>query len=105
MASFDDGTVHIDFDYRQVTVDGKPVDLTPTLYELLTAFVRHQGQVLSPERLIELAWDDPPNGLSAARVEYVVHRLRRKLWWDRLGNDGSPLETVPGHGFRWRPVT
>jgi DNA-binding response OmpR family regulator len=56
MAFFDDGAVHIDFDHRQVTVGGKPVDLTPSLYELLAAFIRHQGQVLSPERLIELAF-------------------------------------------------
>lgn len=105
MDSFDDGTVHIDFDHRQVAVEGTPVDLSPTLYEVLAALVRHQDQVLSPERLMELAWGRPTNALSPSRLQYVVFRLRDKLGWDRLGNDSSPLETVQGQGFRWRSMT
>ena len=72
---------------------------TPTEFRLLAALVRHAGQVLSADQLIELAWDDP-SGLAPNRVKYAVLRLRRKLGWDEP--DNSPLETVRGFGYRYR---
>lgn len=99
--TFDDGRIRVDFRQQQVTLDGLPVPLTPTEYRLLTALVRHTGQVLSSEQLIELAWDDSTR-LGADRVKYTVLRLRRKLRW--VDGDGSPLETVRGFGYRYRPL-
>ncbi len=80
-------------------LDGQAVVLTPTEYRLLAAMVRHAGQILSADQLIELAWDDP-SGLAPARVKYAVLRLRRKLGWDDA--EASPLETVRGFGYRYR---
>jgi DNA-binding response OmpR family regulator len=98
-AVFDDGVVRVDFVHQQVLLDGQAVVLTPTEYRLLAAMVRHAGQILSADQLIELAWDDP-SGLAPARVKYAVLRLRRKLGWDDA--DTSPLETVRGFGYRYR---
>jgi DNA-binding response OmpR family regulator len=97
--TFDDGRIRIDFAHQQVTMAGEQVLLTPTEYRLLSALVRHAGQILSADQLIELAWDDP-SGLAPARVKYAVLRLRRKLLWD--SPDDSPLETVRGFGYRYR---
>jgi DNA-binding response OmpR family regulator len=99
-AVFDDGRIRVDVTHQEVTVGGEPVLLTPTEYRLLTTLVRHAGQVLSADQLIELAWDDP-SGLAPARVKYAVLRLRRKLAWDDTAD--SPLETVRGFGYRYRP--
>ncbi len=96
---FDDGVLRLDFTRQEVLVDGEAVALTPTEYRLLAALVRHAGQVLSADQLIELAWDDP-SGLAPARVKYAVLRLRRKLGWDGPGR--TPLETVRGFGYRYR---
>ena len=96
---FDDGTLHVDFAHQEVTIDGDPVVLTPTEYRLLATLARHQGQVLSSDQLIELAWDDP-SGLAPSRVKYAVLRLRRKLGWDE--GDDTPIETVRGFGYRYR---
>jgi DNA-binding response OmpR family regulator len=63
---------------------------------------RHQGQVLSSDQLIELAWDDP-SGLAPSRVKYAVLRLRRKLGWEEA--DEGPIETVRGFGYRYRSRT
>jgi DNA-binding response OmpR family regulator len=49
--------LHVDFDHQEAAVDGKPVALAPTEYHLLAALVGHQGEVLSPEEIIELARD------------------------------------------------
>lgn len=38
---------------REVTLDGKPLHLTPTEYELLLFFSRHPGRVLTHEMLLE----------------------------------------------------
>ena len=98
-AVFDDGVIRVDFVHQEVSLSGEVVVLTPTEYRLLAAMVRHSGQILSPDQLIELAWDDP-SGLAPARVKYAVLRLRRKLGWDDA--DTSPLETVRGFGYRYR---
>ncbi len=97
---FDDGNVEVNFAAREVRVDGEPVALTPTEYRLLAALVRHQGQVLSAEMLLDLAWSDPL-GIGPERVKYTVMRLRRKLGAQQETAD-SPIEAVRGFGYRYR---
>jgi DNA-binding response OmpR family regulator len=93
---FDDGCVLVNFVTHTVSVDGAPVELTPTEFRLLAALVRHRGQVLSPVTLLELAWSDP-FGIGPDRVKYSVMRLRRKL-----GTHGGPaIEAVRGFGYRY----
>jgi two-component system KDP operon response regulator KdpE len=41
--TFDDGTLHVDFGQREVTVEGQPVHLSPKQYLLLVTLVRRQG--------------------------------------------------------------
>jgi DNA-binding response OmpR family regulator len=96
---FDDGRVRINFVNHAVLVDGAPVELTPTEFRLLAALVRHRGQVLSPVKLLELAWSDP-FGIGPDRVKYSVMRLRRKLG-TQAGGD-SAIEAVRGFGYRYR---
>lgn len=100
-AVYDDGRVRVDMGRHEVWIKGEPVSLTPTEYRLLAALVRHAGQILSADQLIEMAWDDP-SGLAPARVKYAVLRLRRKLGWD--DTEDSPLETVRGFGYRYREL-
>ncbi len=96
---YDDGEVRVNFVAHEVSVHGEPVELTATEYRLLTALIRHRGQVLSPVKLLELAWSDP-FGIGPDRVKYSVMRLRRKLGGT---DDGpSPIEAVRGFGYRYR---
>lgn len=97
--AFDDGRVRIDFVGQQAYLEGRSLTLTPTEYRLLGALVRHAGQILSADQLIEMAWDDS-SAFGPARVKYVVLRLRRKLGWD---SDDTPLQTVRGFGYRYQP--
>jgi DNA-binding response OmpR family regulator len=101
VASFDDGTLHIDFDQREVTVDGHPIQLTATEHQFLVALVSHQGEVLTLEQL-DAQWGNPDQ-VARRRATYTAFRVRRKMGWDVAGEGGSPLETVPGQGYRWRP--
>jgi DNA-binding response OmpR family regulator len=98
-SSYSDDRIAIDFVAHTVVADGRAVDLTPTDWRLLVALVRHRGQVLSHDDLLELAWNDP-QGLGPSRVKYAVLRLRQRLGWDDV--TVSPIEAVRGFGYRYR---
>jgi DNA-binding response OmpR family regulator len=92
--------MQVDFVQRTVSVEGRQVLLTRLEYNLLEAFVRHPNQVLSQDQLLELAWEDP-HAVSRDQVKLYVGYLRRKLGT----RDGeSPIETVRGFGYRFRPA-
>jgi DNA-binding response OmpR family regulator len=97
---YDDGSVVMNFGSHEVSVNGVPVTLTPTEFRLLTALVRHPGQTLGPEQLLDLAWNDPV-GIGPERVKFTVMRLRRKL--GQRPGPGSSIEAVRGFGYRYLP--
>ena len=93
-----DGLVTVDYAQRAVEVAGRQVALTPLEYRLLVAFVEHPDQVLSHDRLLELAWGSTRGG-SRDQVRLYVNYVRR-----RLGKPASEaIETVRGFGYRYRP--
>jgi DNA-binding response OmpR family regulator len=100
--TYADGLVTIDFAQREVTVAGQGVALTPLEFKLLATFVRHPNQVLSHDQLLELVWGDSLTG-SRARTKLYVGYLRQKLAVADSGE--SPIETVRGFGYRYRPRT
>src|SRR4051812_29035386 len=98
--AYADGAVQIDFASREVTVSGTSVQLTPLEFRLLAALVRHPNQVLSRDQLLEQVWGDAET-VAPDQVKLYVGYLRRKLGWD--AGEHSPLETVRGFGYRYRP--
>jgi len=95
-----DARLSISFAQRAVRYDEREVVLTRLEYRLLSAFVRHPNQVLSHDQLRELVWGDT---LSTSRdeVKLYVGYLRRKL--DPDAPRTTPIETVRGFGYRYRP--
>jgi len=96
---YGDARLSVDFLAHEVISDGKRVDLTPTEFRLLAVFVRHPGQVLSHDQILDLGWNDPTS-TGPDRVKFAVLRLRRKLAWD--DPETSPIEAVRGFGYRYR---
>jgi DNA-binding response OmpR family regulator len=98
--TYADGRLSISFTQRAVRYDDREVALTRLEYRLLSAFVRHPNQVLSHDQLRELVWGD---NLSTSRdeVKLYVGYLRRKLAPDAPRT--TPIETVRGFGYRYRP--
>jgi DNA-binding response OmpR family regulator len=97
--AYEDPCLRIDFRSREVTAGGRPAQLTPLEFRLLTAFVSHPNETLGRDRLLELVWGDHA-GLGVDQVKLYVGYLRRKLGWDVAA---SPIETVRGFGYRYRP--
>ena len=97
---YDDGAISIDYGRHLVMCRGLPVRLTPLEFRLLDAFVRHPGQVLSADQLIEHCWGHEA-GVSRDQVKLYVSYVRKKLGQD---SDGwQPIETVRGFGYRYAP--
>jgi two-component system alkaline phosphatase synthesis response regulator PhoP len=93
---FDD--VEVDFARGEVRRGGAVVEMTPTEFKLVTAFVRHRGRVLSREQLIEEAWG-PGVYVTERAVDTHVVNLRRKL-------EAEPavprrLLSIRGQGYRF----
>src|SRR3954447_19911005 len=94
-----DAALAVDFLHAEATVHEQPLPLTPREFRLLAAFVGHAGRTLSPEQLLDLAWDDPAG--DPRRVKVYVGSLRGKL--AAAGLDPPPIDTVRGFGYRYRP--
>jgi DNA-binding response OmpR family regulator len=94
-----DAALAVDFLHAEATVRDQPIALTPREFRLLAALVGHAGRTLSPEQLLDLAWDDPAG--DPRRVKVYVGYLRAKLV--AAGLDPPPVETVRGFGYRYRP--
>jgi DNA-binding response OmpR family regulator len=99
--TYADDFLTVDFAQRKVTAGSVELALTPLEFRLLGAFVRNQNQVLSHDQLLELAWGDARSA-DRDQVKLYVGYLRRKLGTG-VG-DESPIETVRGFGYRYRPL-
>ncbi len=89
------GPILLDQRRRRVDVAGRPVELTRREFTLLECLLRHPGQVLSRDQLLDYAW---PLGdeVTPNTVEAYVHLLRSKLGPDA----GARIVTVHGAGYR-----
>jgi two-component system OmpR family response regulator len=89
------GPIELDDARREVSVDGTRVQLTPREFSLLEFLMRHPGQALTRDQLLDHAW---PFGsfLTTNAVDAYVHYLR-----DKLGPVAARrIETVRGVGYR-----
>lgn len=91
------GNLAIDLDAHQVTVDGRPVGLTPTEFGLLRALAERPGRALTRQEMIEQGLGQDYEGLERT-VDSHVKNLRRKL--EEAGSTQGLVETVFGVGYR-----
>jgi DNA-binding response OmpR family regulator len=93
-ARLQNGPIVLEEGMRRVFVDDRAVNLSPREFALLESLLRHPGQVLSRDQLLDQAW---PYGVSVTlnAVDAYIHYLREKL-----GEAGSRIETVRGVGYR-----
>jgi DNA-binding response OmpR family regulator len=90
----DNAGVLLDPARRCASRDGGPLTLSPKEFAVLEVLMRADGIVVSPENLLEKAWDEHADPFTNS-VRMTVMTLRKKL--------GSPpvIHTVPGAGYRF----
>ena len=91
----DGGGIHIDKTAHQVSVDGKPVDLSYKEFELMTYFAENQGIALSREKILNNVWNYDYFG-DARTIDTHVKKLRSKL-----GEKGEYIKTIWGMGYKF----
>ena len=94
---FRTGDLVVDLHARQVSLQGKPVRLTPTEYKILATLVLHAGTVVSGRDLLAEVWG--PQYVEQDRYlrVYMVH-LRRKV--EPTPTTPRYVLTEPGVGYR-----
>jgi non-specific serine/threonine protein kinase len=95
LSIFSFGRAELDEQRRELRVDGRAVALETKPYELLRVFLRHPGETLSKDELIEAVW--PGRVVTEGVLAKCVTKLR-----GALADDGQQvIRTVHGYGYRF----
>jgi DNA-binding response OmpR family regulator len=86
---------------REVTVNGRPVELTAKEFDLLAFLVRSPRQVFSRGQLLEHVWSSRSEWQDEATVTEHIRRVRRKVESDP--ERPRWISTVRGVGYRFEP--
>ena len=76
------------------------IRLSPLEFELLEALIRHPGQVLTRDQLLDMVWGYDYHGDTRA-VDTAVKRLRARMR-EASAAAADRLETVHGIGYKLR---
>lgn len=89
------GGIRLNKAAHEVTIDGRPVELSFKEFELLTYFVTNQGVALSRERILNNVWNYDYFG-DARTIDTHVKKLRSKL-----KDKGEYIKTIWGMGYKF----
>ena len=92
------GDCEVDFDRGEVRRNGAPINASALEFRLLTAFVRHQGRVLSRDQLINAAWG-PETIVTDRVVDTHILNLRKKI--EPVPANPRYIRSVRGMGYRF----
>jgi DNA-binding response OmpR family regulator len=85
--------IRLDPARHEASRNGRPLALRNKEFLVLEELLRGAGVVVSAEKLLEKAWDENVDPFTHV-VRVTIMTLRRKL------GDPSPVETIPGAGYR-----
>jgi len=88
--------LEVDVDHKEVSVRGRPVDLTPTEFELLVCLAENAGRTVTHEQLLARVWGD--EYIDIGYVKRYIWHLRRKI--ERDPSNPEYITTDRGFGYR-----
>ena len=89
------GGIVIEVDRHQVTVNGKPIELTATEFKLLLSMIESPGITQERGDLLKKVWGYS-DMIQTRTLDTLIKLLREKL-----GAHGNSIETVRGVGYRF----
>jgi len=95
------GELRLDPAYRRVTLDGEPVELTSTEFDLLHHFMLHPNRPFTRGELLDITQPDAIGDTAAYErtIDAHVKNLRQKL--GDAGRNSRFIETVHRVGYRF----
>ena len=91
------GSIELDVDSKSATLDGEPINLTPTEMMLLKFFMENLDKVFPPKQIYRLVWGDDPLGAENTVTVHIRH-LREKIEIDPANPE--VLISSWGHGYK-----
>jgi len=91
--------IEIDLVRHRASIGGRPVDLTPTEFSLLTALARQPGRAFTRLQLLEAAQGEAYVGYERT-IDAHIKNLRAKI--EKNPHEPHYVETVFGVGYRFR---
>lgn len=91
------GDLVLDLRARTARRGERALDLTTTEWNLLECLIRHPGQALTRQQIMDYVWSYE-SGVQPSLVDVYVSYLRRKL---NLPGRADPIQTIRGVGYRF----
>jgi two-component system response regulator RegX3 len=91
------GGLRLDFARHEVTLDGEPVQLTPSEFKLLSLLAQRPGEVFSRAEIMRHLWGSDHVG-DEHPADVHVSNLRRKI--ERSPGQPQRVVTVRGAGYK-----
>ncbi len=88
------GAIALDVVAKSVHKNGKPVHVTAKEFQLLEYLLRHKGEVVNKDQLLDHVWSDEDR-VQRNTVETFIANVRKKV-----GPDNEVIETVRGYGYK-----
>ncbi len=93
------GSIQMNLDRHEVTVNGRLIDLTPKEFEILHQFIEAPGRVFSRQEMLNRVWGEG-YALEEHALDVHIHSLRQKL--EVHPSEPSIIMTVRGVGYKLR---
>jgi DNA-binding response OmpR family regulator len=87
------GSIELEPIERTATVQGSPIDLTPTQFRILDYILRNVGRIVAPNEF-KLSVFRSEEAIDSSKLRVHIYDLRR-----RLGSVGYVIESVRGKGY------
>lgn len=94
---YSDGYLTVNFEAKQVTVNGNAVKLTALEFRLLAYLIENKGRVIPKKELFEKVWEDKFTGDGTLNVH--IRRLREAI--EKNPNAPEYIQTVWGDGYKF----
>jgi len=98
LAGYRFGDIEIDFKKYEATRRGEPIELTPKEYEILRFLIRHRGEVVTRDQLLDQVWgyDNYP---TTHTVDNHILKLRQKV--ERDPARPRYILSIYGEGYKF----
>lgn len=97
-SEYDDGYLKVNFEAKQVKVNGNAVKLTALEFKLLAYLIENKGKVISKNELFEKVWEDKFTGDGTLNVH--IRRLREAI--EKNPNAPEYIRTIWGDGYKFK---
>ena len=91
------GDVSIHDKRKEFYVNGQPVSLTPTEFDIIKLLMEHPDEVVSPRDIYRRVWNDDPYGAENTVAVHIRH-IREKIEIDP--KNPRYLKVVWGKGYK-----